>query len=158
LQTHILTADNIEEIQINPTYFNWNWNASQIFPAMEPHQFSQAMQALQDFGLHIVDAADIAHHLKFANFSDPTPKSISDLFVNPLHYVNVIVILFMICAIIYILYTRCWKGAQAKIQTLLPITVVASAPAGPSGHSGPPSYSHNDPNDLRNQLPMFNLK
>ena len=154
LQTHILTADNIEEIQINPTYFNWNWNASQIFPAMEPHQFSQAMQALQDFGLHIVDAADIAHHLKFANFSDPTPKSISDLFVNPLHYVNIVVILFMICTVSYIIYTRCCQGAQAKLQTLLPVTFTASAPL---ATSQPPGYSHNDPNDPRNKLPMFNL-
>ena len=68
LENHILTADSFEEIEIEPTYFNWNWNASQIFPDLAPTQFSQAMQSLQDYGLHIVDTSDIAHHLKFSNF------------------------------------------------------------------------------------------
>jgi len=44
-----------------------------IFPDLEPQQFLQAMQSLNDYGLHIVDAAVIAHHLKFENFNDPTP-------------------------------------------------------------------------------------
>ena len=65
LQSHILSADSYEEEVTEPTYFNWNWNATQIFPDLEPAQFTQAMQSLNDYGLHIVDAADIAHHLKF---------------------------------------------------------------------------------------------
>ncbi len=63
MQTHILTADTLEEIDIEPTYFTWNLNASQIFPDLAPSQFSQAIQSLKDYGIHIVDAADIAHHV-----------------------------------------------------------------------------------------------
>jgi hypothetical protein len=143
LQTHILTADNIEEVQINPTYFNWNWNASQIFPAMEPHQFSQAMQALQDFGLHIVDAADIAHHLKFVNFTDPTPQDISDLFKNPLHYVTMIIVFIMICTVLYIIYTRCIKGKSVNqtLRIMLPERFAPSAPQEQYVHNGPEGHN-----------------
>jgi hypothetical protein len=149
LQTHILTADNIEELEIEPTYFNWNWDASQIFPAMEPHQFSQAMQALQEFGLHIVDAADIAHHLKFVNFNDPTPTDITAIVQNPMHIVTICIVFIMICAIVYIIYTRYCKCVHSKVQSLIPVVYAPSAP--------PSTYVHNDPHDNQNKLPMYNL-
>ena len=90
LQSHILSADSFEEEIIEPTYFNWNWNTTQIFPDLAPNQFSQAMQSLNDYGLHIVDAADIAHHLKFENFNEPIPLSISNLFTNPMYIVTIV--------------------------------------------------------------------
>jgi hypothetical protein len=58
LQSHILTADTFEEEVVETTHFSWTWNASQIFPDLEPQQFSKAMQSLNDYGLHIVDAAE----------------------------------------------------------------------------------------------------
>ncbi len=56
-----------------------------IFPDFKSQQFSKAMQSLNDNGPHIVDAADIAHHLKFENFNEPIPTSITDLFTNRMH-------------------------------------------------------------------------
>jgi len=76
LQSHILTADTFEEEVIETTHFSWTSDSSQIFPDLEPQQFSKAMQSLNDYGLHIVDTADIAHHLKFKNFNEPIPTSI----------------------------------------------------------------------------------
>ena len=152
LQKHILTADNIEETQIEPTYFNWSWNASNIFPAMEPHQFSEAMQALQDFGLHIVDAADIAHHLKFVNFSDPTPKDIASMFSNPLHYITMFIVFIMICGVCYMLYSRCCSTkVQTQLQNVLPVIFRPSAPPAEA-------YVHNDPNDPRNGRPFVTIR
>jgi hypothetical protein len=147
-----LTADNLEETTIEPTYFNWSWNASMIFPAMEPHQFSQAMQSLQEYGLHIVDAADIAHHLKFANFNDPTPQSISDHFRNPLHYVTMAVVGIMICVILYIIYTRYTHSIQTKLHTVLP--VLFAAPSAP-----PAEYVHNvELQNLEHHMPRVSIR
>jgi hypothetical protein len=115
LQTHILTADSLKEIDVEPTYFTWNWNASQIFPDLAPSQFSQAMQSLRDFGLHIVDAADIAHYLKFNNFNQPVPFEISSIFYNPMHIVTVVI---SIIIIIYLMYKLCksYMGAPQDFQ------------------------------------------
>jgi hypothetical protein len=91
-----------EEGIIEPAYFMSNWNATQNFPHLEPQQFSQAMQSLNDYSLHIVAAADIAHHLKFDNYNDIVSLSISNLFSNPMHTIT---IAFAAIVILYLLYT-----------------------------------------------------
>jgi hypothetical protein len=145
LETHILTADNFDEITIEPTHFTWNWNASQIFPDLAPTQFSQAMQSLQDFGLHIVDAADIAHHLKFANFNEPIPFEIAQLFKNPMHYVTIVLSTIII---IYFVYKLFQKYLLSKIKAKLPKGMAAYIP-----DPQPPAYVHNDPRCV----PMVNF-
>jgi hypothetical protein len=115
LQSHILTADTLEEEVIETTHFSWTWNATQIFPDLEPQQFSKAMQSLNDYGLHIVDAADIAHHLKFENFNDPIPTSITDLFTNPMHSISLV---FFAIAILFLCY-KLYKLYRKKIHEKL---------------------------------------
>jgi len=90
LQSHILTAHTLEAEVVETTHFSWTWNATQIFPDLQPQQFSKAIQSLNDYGLHIVDAADIAHRLRFENFNDRVPTSITDLFSNPMHSITLI--------------------------------------------------------------------
>ena len=145
LETHILTADSFEEIEIEPTYFTWNWNASQIFPDLEPTQFSQAMQSLQDYGLHIVDASDIAHHLKFSNFNEPIPFEIAQLFNNPMHYVTIILSGIMI---VYFVYKIFQNYLHKYLKAKLPKSMAAFVPNAP-----PPPYVHNDPRCI----PMVNF-
>jgi len=58
-----LTADTFEEEIIETNHFTLTSNATQIFLDLEPQKFSKAMQSLGDCGLHIDDAAHIAHHL-----------------------------------------------------------------------------------------------
>jgi hypothetical protein len=142
LQMHILTADSLEEIDIEPTYFTWNWNASQIFPDLAPSQFSQAMQSLRDFGLHIVDAADIAHHLKFNNFNEPIPFEISSIFYNPMHIVTVVI---SIIIIVYFMYKLCQSYIHKFLKSKLPTRIADHIPNVPTA---PPPYIHNDPRDL----------
>jgi len=101
LQSYILTADTLEEEVVETTHFSWSWNATQIFPDLQPQQFSKAIQSLNHYGLHIVDAADITHHLKFENFNDPVPTSITDLFSNPMHSITLI---FLGIFILYLCY------------------------------------------------------
>ena len=144
LETHILTADAFEEVEIEPTYFTWNWNASQIFPDLAPTQFSQAMQSLKDYGLHIVDAADIAHHLKFANFDGPVPFEISQLFSNPMHYITIIVAIIII---VYFAYKLFQNFIHKTLKAKLPTSIAAHIPI------APPAYIHNDPRSL----PMVNF-
>ena len=144
LQSHILSADSFEEEVIEPTYFTWNWNTTQIFPDLAPHQFSQAMQSLNDYGLHIVDAVDIAHHLKFENFNEPVPLSISNLFSNPMHTVTIVLASIMVLCVLYKIYAMYCK----------PITEVLKAtPLGNYMPRAPPAYEHNDPKNI----PMINL-
>ena len=144
LETHILTADAFEEVEIEPTYFTWNWNASQIFPDLAPTQFSQAMQSLKDYGLHIVDAADIAHHLKFANFDGPVPFEISQLFSNPMHYITIIIAIIII---VYFAYKLFQNFIHKTLKAKLPTSIAAHIPI------APPAYIHNDPRSL----PMVNF-
>jgi len=150
LEAHILTADSWEETETNPTYFSWAWNASEIFPDLAPNQFSSAMQSLRDYGLHIVDAADIAHHLKFNNFNDPAPKSISDLFDNPLHFVTIAIGFLVLIIVLYFGYQFCKGKIHDKLKATLPSAIAIHIPA-----SAPPAYSHNNPQD---SMPMVNLK
>jgi hypothetical protein len=140
LETHILTADSFEEVEIEPTYFTWNWNASQIFPDLAPTQFSEAMQSLQDYGLHIVDASDIAHHLKFSNFNEPIPFEISQMFNNPMHYATIVLSAIII---IYFVYKLFQNYLHRQLKAKLPPSIahyIPSAPAVP--------YIHNDPMSL----------
>ena len=142
LETHILTADSFDEIEIEPTYFTWNWNASQIFPDLAPSQFSQAMQSLKDYGLHIVDAADIAHHLKFANFNEPIPFDIAQVFSNPMHYVTIVLSAIII---LYFLYKIFQNYIHKQLKAKLPDSIAVHIPNIPTA---PPAYSHNDPRTL----------
>ena len=147
LQSHILSADSFEEEIIEPTYFNWNWNTTQIFPDLAPNQFSQAMQSLNDYGLHIVDAADIAHHLKFENFNEPIPLSISNLFSNPMHIIILVVSSIMLIYFVYRLYLLYRKRIHMALKATLPETLTQHMPL------APPAYEHN-----KNQgIPMINL-
>jgi len=139
LQSHILTADTFEEGVIETTHFSWTWNATQIFPDLEPQQFSQAMQSLNDYGLHIVDAADIAHHLKFENFNDP----ITDLFTNLMHSITLILIGIFILHLCYKLYMMYRKKIHDKLKSTLPTSIAVNIPSIPFA---PPPYIHNQPN------------
>ena len=139
LETHILTADSFEEVEIEPTYFTWNWNASQIFPDLAPTQFSEAMQSLQDYGLHIVDASDIAHHLKFSNFNEPIPFEISQMFNNPMHYATIVLSAIII---IYFVYKLFQNYIHKLLKAKLPTSIAEHIPM------APPAYIHNDPMSL----------
>ena len=98
------------------------------------------MQSLNDYGLHIVDAADIAHHLKFENFNEPIPLSISNLLTNPMHIVTIVISSFMILYCIYRLYMLYQKRINSTLKAL-------------RNPSAPPAYEHN-----QNQgIPMINL-
>jgi hypothetical protein len=142
-----LSADSFEEEIIEPTYFNWNWNTTQIFPDLAPNQFSQAMQSLNDYGLHIVDAADIAHHLKFENFNEPIPLSISNLFSNPMHIIILVVSSIMLIYFVYRLYLLYRKRIHMALKATLPEVLTQHMPL------APPAYEHN-----QNQgIPMINL-
>ena len=76
LQSHLLYAEHKDEITMPALHFTWAWNASALFPSSTKVQFSAALQSLPDYGLHVLEAADIAHHLKFETFNDPIPASI----------------------------------------------------------------------------------
>ena len=147
LESHILSADSYEEEIIEPTYFNWNWNATNIFPDLEPQQFSKAMQSLNDYGLHIVDATDIAHHLKFENFNEPTPLSIANLFSNPMHYVTLVFAGCFILYLVYRVYLKYRKIIDSKLKATLPPALANCIP------TAPPAYVHNSPHSI----PMINL-
>jgi hypothetical protein len=125
LQTHILYAESIEEITITPTHFTWTWNASQIFPALKENEFAYALQSLRDYGLHVVDAADIAHHLKFSNFQDSIPSDITNLMTNPFNYMTTIIVFIIIGIILYVLY-KCYSARKP-----LPHSYPVQAPSAP---------------------------
>jgi hypothetical protein len=71
---------------------------------MDLEWHTKAMQLLNDYGLHNVDAADITHHLKFENFNDPIPTSITDLFTNPMHSITYISRHFHLVFVLQTLY------------------------------------------------------
>ena len=142
-----MSADSFEEEIIEPAYFTWNWNATQIFPDLEPQQFSQAMPSLNDYGLHIVDAADIAHHHKFENFNEPVPLSISNLFSNPIHIVTIVFASIMILYFLYQLYVLYQKHINLTLKATIPAALGNHIP------SAPPAYVHNNPHSI----PMINL-
>ena len=151
LQSHILTADTLEEEVIETTHFSWTWNATQIFPDLEPQQFSKAMQSLNDYGLHIVDAADIAHHLKFENFNDPIPTSITDLFSNPMHSISLVFFAIVILFLCYKLYMLYRKKIHDKLKATLPTSIAVNIPSIPSA---PPPYVHNQPSMGMINIPL----
>ena len=68
-------------------------------------------------GLHIVDAADIANHLKFENFNEPVPFAISNLFSNPMHIVTIVFASIMILYFVYKLYTMYCKPITKILKT-----------------------------------------
>jgi hypothetical protein len=105
------------------------------------------MQSLNDYGLHIVDAADIAHHLKFENFNEPIPLSISNLFSNPMHIIILVVSSIMLIYFVYRLYLLYRKRIHMALKATLPETLTQHMPL------APPAYEHN-----QNQgIPMINL-
>ena len=71
---------------IEPIQFTWAWDVSAIFPDIPVARFSTAMQSLHNYGLHIVEAGDIIHHLKTLDANSPY----STLFTNPFNYVSLI--------------------------------------------------------------------
>jgi hypothetical protein len=103
------------------------------------------MQSLNDYGLHIVDAADIAHHLKFENFNDPIPTSITDLFSNPMHSITLILIGIFILYLCYKLYMLYRKKIHDKLKATLPTSIAVNIPSIPFA---PPPYVHNLPNSM----------
>jgi len=145
LQSHILTADSFQEEIVETTHFLWIWNATQIFPDLQPQQFSKAIKSFNDYGLHIVDAADIAHHLKFKNFKEPIPISITDLFTNPMHNVTLILVGILVIFVCYKLYMMYRKKIHDKFQFALPTSIAVHLPA---IQTAPPPYVHNQPNSM----------
>jgi len=140
-----LTATTFEEEVIETTHFSWTWNASQIFPDLEPQQFSKAMQSLNDYGLHIIYAADIAHHLKFENFDETIPTSITDLFTNPMHSISLAFFGIVILLLCYKFYKLYCKKIHDKLKATLPTSIAVHIPAVPSA---PPPYVHNQPSSM----------
>jgi hypothetical protein len=102
------------------------------------------MQSLKDYGLHIVDAAYIAHHLKFANFNEPIPWDIAQVFNNPMHIVTVVISFIIIQFLVYKLF-QAWIHKFLKAK--LPKNIAVHIP------TAPPAYIHNDPRDI----PMVNF-
>jgi hypothetical protein len=68
---------------------------------MAPTQFSQAMQSIKDYGLHSVDAAIVAQHLKFPNFNEPIPSDIARVFNNLMHIVTMLILCIIILFLEY---------------------------------------------------------
>ena len=54
-------------------YFTWALKASALFPSATKDSFSAALNSPNDYGLHVVEAADITHHLKFNSFNEAIP-------------------------------------------------------------------------------------
>ena len=125
LQSNILYAEHEESVTIEPLHFTWAWNISAIFPDIPKSEFSQALQSLHEYGLHVVEATDIAHHLKFNDFSDNIPTSISRLFTNPFNYVSGFL---AFGAIIIGIYFFCKCRNQQSPQQFAP-----TAPPAPAG-------------------------
>jgi hypothetical protein len=103
------------------------------------------MQLLNDYGLHIGDAANNAHHLKFENFNDPIPTSITDLFSNPMHSITLVFFGIFILYLCYKLYMLNRKKINAKLQSALPTSIAVHIPSVPSA---PPPYVHHQPNSM----------
>ncbi len=103
------------------------------------------MQSLNDYGLHIVDAADIAHHLKFENFNDPIPTSITDLFTNLMHSISLVFFAIVILFLCYKLYKLYRKKINYKLKSTLSTSIAVHIPAVPSA---PPPYVHNQPSSM----------
>ena len=94
------------------------------------------MQSLQDYGLHIVDASNIAYRLKFSNFNEPIPFEMAQLFNNPMHYVTIVLLGIMI---VYFVYKGFQNWIHKELKAKLPTSIAAHIP------SAPPAYVHNDP-------------
>jgi len=98
--------------------FEADINKSQCYlllPDLQPQQLSKPIQSLNDYGLHIVDAADIVHHLKFKNFNKPIPTSITDHFTNPMHCITLVFFGIVILYLYYKLYMLYGKKIHAKL-------------------------------------------
>ena len=110
LQANILYAEHESAITIEPTHYTWTWNITAIFPDIPSDKFSTALQSLHDYGLHVVEASDIVHHLKFNNFEGSIPNSISNLISNPFNYVIGLIAIVVIGAIAYFVIQRFCKA------------------------------------------------
>jgi hypothetical protein len=108
----LLYAEQEETITIEPMHYTWNWNASALFPEISSDQFSTALQSLHEYGLHVVESSDIAHHLKFANFDMDIPDRITSMFTNPFNYVSIILVLVGISLALYFAYKCFCQNAQ----------------------------------------------
>ncbi len=98
------------------------------------------MQSLKDYGLHILDAANIAHHLKFPNFNKPSPWDIAQVFNNPMHIVAIEISCVIILFLVYKLF-QAWIHKFLKPK--LPKNMAVHIPTAPL------AYIHNDPRDLQ---------
>ena len=117
LQSHLLYAEHEDEITVPGIHFHWAWNASALFPDVTQASFTAALNSLIDYGLHVVEAADIAHQLKFVNFTDNTPAAYTDMFSHPMHIVVIIISCLIICMILYVCY-HCYMSAKRPQQSL----------------------------------------
>jgi len=73
-----------------------------------------------DYGLHIVDAANITHHLKFENFNELIPTSITELFSNLMYSIALVffgIVILFLCYKLYMFYS---KKIHSKLQSALP--------------------------------------
>ena len=113
LNNHILYAEQEEWFDEPPTKFEWSFNMDHLFPLLKPGDFANALNSLHDYGLHIVDATDIANRLHFANYTEETAKSFFpnaslSHWTNPSTYVVPVVIIFIALAafMMYSYYRR----------------------------------------------------
>ena len=118
LQDNILYAEQEDTVTIEPIHYTWAWNVSAIFPDVPVSQVFATMQSLHDYSLHVVEASDIIHHLKFDNFNANILDSITKLFTNPLNYVSLILGSLAVCVALYFLY-QCYCK-QSRYQAPQP--------------------------------------
>ena len=117
LQSHLLYAEHEDKITMPGLHFTWAWNASTLFHSAFKIQFSAALQSLHDYGLHIVKAADIAHHLKLDSFNDAIQSDITNLFSNPFDYGSII-IAFIIQIIVFVSIYCCYQTRRSTTKPL----------------------------------------
>jgi hypothetical protein len=114
LRNHIIYAEEEDTAVIETKAFSWNWNLEALFPMVNPEQFSTALNSLQEYGRHVVDAADIAHHLKLQNFQHDIPANMLSSLRNPMHYFSLVVMILIAVCIIFWVYKKLISNAPPK--------------------------------------------
>jgi len=116
LANHVIYAEQHQDFSTAPTIFQTTWNVSSLFPTLDATEFSSALKALHEYGLHTVDTAEIIGHIRSKRSIDDMGYKIIDVsdsiadprdhkqhFANPLNYVIPIIILVLIIIIVPII-------------------------------------------------------
>ena len=143
LQSHVIYSEKEDSITTPGIHFTWSWNVSALFPEMTSVTFSKALTDLNDFGLHVVEAADIAHQLKFASFNDNAPLSITNLFSNPFNYIIVFIVVASLMCTIYVAKRKCSKRTTDRPPSYELANMCPLVPANAPIFNLPPTiFSH----------------